>query len=190
MNSFAKCQEFERLSRKQLEPFLEAQSHEGRLVFTDKGRLSKELQKSYGDVFLNSSGSQKLFAVEIKSERSNKHGSFFLETWSNLSRFTLGWMFTLNADILLYHFYDDGLLYSIPFQELKDWAFRKRRIYSYQERPQSQHQQLNDTWGRCCSVDDVISEVRCNCYQLMNGEWCRDFTPQESNVTKQAEFTF
>lgn len=183
MNSFRKNQELERLSREQLMPFLLDVSENGQLAFTDKGRLAKELQSAYGDAILNLKGSEKVCAVEMKAEWKNDYKNFFLEYWSNRQWYTLGWMHKLNTDVLLYHFYEDGLLYSLPFQRLKSWAFgppspdstSPGRMYRFPLRKQKQHAQLNDTWGFCCKIDDVLREVKGNCYTRdSDGNWTRN----------------
>ena len=141
-----------------LMPFLEQKSFNGRFVLTSKGRLSKFLQKEIGDVVLNTS-LKNVASVEIKSEQENKYGNLFLETWSNRQRFTVGWMYTLNADFLFYYFIENRQLFICNFQALKKWAFIDSNIYKYTEKPQSKYTQLNDTWGRCVPINILKNEV-------------------------------
>jgi len=135
--------------------FLEQQSDSGRFVLTAKGRLSEKLQKSVGDAIANVNS--QVISVEFKNE-VKWTGNLFLETWSNRSRRTTGWMVKLDADILLYRFEDKRVLYSIPFQRLCRWAF-VGNIYRFPEKKQKKHDQLNDTWGRCVPVETVKREV-------------------------------
>lgn len=147
--------------------FLESQSHHGRFVLTNKGRVSEFLQKTVGDALFNCHEGN-IWAVEFKVEEANEHGNFYLETWSNLQWFTPGWLYKLQADILLYYFLRERELYSIPFAKLKRWAFGSRngtrrlspgRIYEFPEKPQSKREQLNDTWGRCVPISVIEREV-------------------------------
>jgi hypothetical protein len=139
---------------------------EGRFVVTEKGNLSKFLQKSVGDVLLNSD-EKTVWAIEIKNEETKRHGNLFLETWSNCKWFTPGWMFTLQCDLLFYYFQDVRELYVIPFENLRDWAFRqpsvsahRGRLFDFPEKCQVKREQLNDTWGRCVPIDTIENEVK------------------------------
>jgi hypothetical protein len=139
-------------------PFLEQCCYEGRFVITDKGRISEFLQKSVGDIIFNCQN-QKVWSIEVKTEQENKTGNLYLETWSNLSRYTPGWMVTLNADILWYFFQKERLLYSVDFGKLKKWSFVQKRIYQFPEKKQNSYVQKNDTWGRCVPIMVLKKEV-------------------------------
>ena len=135
MNAFLNAQQVEADAMKDILPFLADQSDDGRFVLTNKGRLSRELQKRYGDAASQHNGD--IVFVEMKAEEDCKYGNLFLETWSNRRRFTLGWMYTLNADVLLYYFLDERCMYSINFTSLRKWAFHEGRIYHYPEKVQN-----------------------------------------------------
>lgn len=167
MNSFKSCQEIEKRALPDLIPFLMRYCYEGRFVLTDKGALSKEIQKMAGDALLNGSEGT-LWTVDWKVEEENKYGNFFLETWSNLRHgfYTVGWMFTLQTDRLLYYFLKEKMLYSIPFLRLKTWAFVDRQIYKYPELLQGKHVQLNKTYGRCVPIEVIRKEVTFKEYDL------------------------
>lgn len=162
MNAFELASRVEAEGVGRIVEFLREQSDRGHFVLTAKGRLARDLQLRVGDAMVNRDGD--IFGVEFKIERADKHGNFFLETWSNRSRFNRGWLDHLDTDVLLYFFMEDGKLYSIPFQRLKKWAFgdsqRDGRIYDFPERKQSKYRQMNDTWGRCVPIKVVIQEVR------------------------------
>ena len=163
--------------------FLDQQSGTGRVVLTDKGRLSKFLQETVGDAVFNCR-SGKLWSVEFKIERKHT-GNLFLETWSNLDRRNPGWMVKLDADILLYYFLDVPVLYAVNFQRLCKWAFGDSdewtdgrqpsqspgRIYTYPERRQNKYNQLNDTWGRCVNVDVLRRDVGMREYRRIGTGW-------------------
>jgi hypothetical protein len=141
-----------------LRPFIEQRAWNGKYVCLTKGPLAKDLQRSVGDIVF-SADADTFFSIEVKAEETCRHGNFFLETWSNRKRFTRGWMDHLNADLLLYHFIDEDLLYRIPFGQLRDWAFVKGRIYAFDEKPQRKREQLNDTWGRCVPIQVLSDEL-------------------------------
>lgn len=172
-SSFDAAREIERRSVEILEPLLERQSG-GRFVFTDKGRLAKEIQAKYGDVLMQSlKEGGALKALELKAERE-KTGNFFLELFSNGSRYKLGWMWSNEADLLLYHFLDADELYIIDMPRLKRWFWfgetwvckngvaRRERgpvvtpgFSSYRCVPQRRFEQRNDTWGVLADIHAV-----------------------------------
>jgi len=171
-SAFDETRKVEAEALKELIPFLRERAFEGRFVVTDKGNLSRILQKTVGDVLFNCQ-KHKVWAVEIKSEVENKWNNFFLEIWSNLKRFTPGWMLTLQADILMYYFQKEKELYVMSLPKLKEWAFintskngERGRIWDFPEKQQSKYVQLNDTWGRCVPIPIIAEEVGFSLYKL------------------------
>lgn len=158
MNAFETTSNIERIALERLRPFIWQRAFNGQYVVTSKGPLAKELQKTAGDILFNSDA-ETVWSVEIKAELENKHGNFFLETWSNRERFTPGWMITLRSDLLFYYFLKSDELYIIPFRKLQKWAFQQSRIYSFPERKQAKYDQQNDTWGRCAPIAVVSREL-------------------------------
>jgi len=170
-NAFKEASKIEKLAIKDLTPFIKNRAVDGRFVFTNKGNIAKELQKTAGDVLFNCNQG-KIWAIEVKAELENKTGNFFLESWSNKHWFTPGWMFTLQADILLYYFVLDKMLYSIPFYKLRQWAFGTQKtsgnIFKFQEKKQKKYNQLNDTWGWCVPIALILKQVKgCSEYHLL-----------------------
>ena len=86
INAFNQARKIEAVGMQHLLPFFKEHSFEGRFVLTDKGPLARELQKMAGDVILTHHNGDTL-AIECKIEKSSDYGNFFLETWSNRSRF-------------------------------------------------------------------------------------------------------
>lgn len=165
LTAFQEARSVEAASWRDLEPFIRAKSYEGRFVVTEKGNLSEFLQRSVGDILFNSDEST-VWSIELKCEEEQKHDNFFLETWSNRSRYTPGWMFTLNCDFLFYYFRNTRTLYSIRFPLLREWAFvrsgtvsRTGRLWEYPEKRQTKYSQLNDTWGRCVPIAVIKQQV-------------------------------
>lgn len=138
--------------------FISIHSDEGRFVTTNKGPLSRMLQESIGDVILNQDGS--VYCVECKVEKKWT-GNLFIEVWSNRRQFNRGWLDKLNSDVLMYYFLDKKLLYTMPFQRLKKWAYggeNGENLYKYRIVQQKKYSQMNDTWGRIVPIADLASE--------------------------------
>lgn len=156
MSAFTEACEVETIAMRDVVPFIA--SHSQRFVLTNKGRMSEEIQKRYGDAIAETD--KGIHTIELKAERENKHGNLFLETWSNRRWFTLGWMFKVSGvDILLYYFLTERYMISVSLPKLRKWAFHEQRIYSFPERCQNKYSQMNDTWGRCVPIEVIRNEV-------------------------------
>jgi hypothetical protein len=150
-----------------LEPYLKLRAFDGRFVRTAKGPLSLELQKSVGDVLVNSTR-EHVTCIEVKAEEQHT-GNLFLERWSNRSRFTAGWFETLNTDLLWCHFLDADVVYELPFARLRQWMYwHERRGHPlanrFEHAKQQKYSQLNDTWGyivplRDLRADDLLRNI-------------------------------
>lgn len=168
-----------------LHPFLE--ETQGRYVVTDKGRLAPYLQSVVGDLIFNDRDGG-MWTVELKAD-ATAHPNLFLETWSNRNLDDLanrhvggrkpGWLLTLNADLLFYHFVNQDKLVVVSLPGLQRWAFcalsrnvsepmnargeRARlqgRLWDFREVKQKSYQQKNDTWGRPVPISILLSEVK------------------------------
>jgi len=164
--SFDDCRKIEARGWEDLKLFLKQYARNGQFVVTDKGDLSKFLQETIGDGLFNDYRDEKCWAFELKTEDENRHGNFFLEYWSNLSRFNPGWLFKLNTDLLFYQFLKERHLYCMSFPKLRHWAFRQTnrfgwpgRIFEFELKKQKRHIQLNDTWGFCVPITIIQAEV-------------------------------
>lgn len=177
-NAFDDARETEARGIGPIAEFLRQQSTQGRFVFTDKGPLALELQKSVGDALVNVEG-RRVLGVEFKVEDENKYNNFYLEMWSNRSRFTPGWMITNRADILLYMFLDKMELHTISMGSLKRWAFGSSgsktdagHIFDWPMKPQRKRDQKNDTWGFCVPIETIRQQVGIRTYQRdSDGQW-------------------
>lgn len=149
--------------------------YENRMVRTDKGRISLQLQQTVGDILYNADRLT-VMSIEVKTEQRASR-NLFLETWSNasseLERMREGWMLTLDADWLFYYFVETDTLCTVDFQKLKTWAFRTPRhdgslgrLFDYPEKAQKKHQQLNLTRGRCVPIAVLQAEVGLRLYTL------------------------
>lgn len=122
---------------------------------------SEFLQAVWGDYTIIKNGFP--YGIELKAEAQNRHGNFFLETWSNRAWFTLGWMYKLRGDSLFYYFIQDRELYTLSIPALQAWAFgtddSPGRIYAYPEKRQLKYEQKNDSWGRCVPIADLQKDL-------------------------------
>jgi len=154
-----------------LMPFL-FKTFNGRIVMTNKGRLSKFMQGNYGDVFVNDNKGNFL-AIEIKVEESST-GNLYLETWSNRAIFPFlsrGWLFKTDADWIFYYFLDTKILHIINLKKLKEWALKGNRLYDFPEKLQKKNKQLNKTYGVVVPVRILKNEMKSGYrQQSLNGD--------------------
>jgi hypothetical protein len=119
------------------------------------------LQKYAGDLLIPTPSGAEF--IELKAEAEDKHGNLFLETWSNRSCFTPGWMITSKADWLWYYFVKERKLIHMKLTELKQWAFGGNEdqgaIYFFEERKQNKYNQRNDTWGRIVPYSHLATAI-------------------------------
>lgn len=184
MNSFDQCSTVAAKSLAMLHPFLE--ETQGRYVVTDKGRLAPYLQSVVGDLIFNDRAGR-MWTVELKAD-ATALTNVFLETWSNRNLDDLGnrhavgrkpgWLLTLNADLLFYHFINQDKLLVANLPALQRWAFcapsrnmsepingrgdRVRlqgRLWDFREVRQAAYEQKNDTRGRPVPVPILLNEV-------------------------------
>ena len=160
MSSFHDCRKLENKSIEILKPFL-SEVFEGSLALTSGSRLAIDLQKLCGDAIGEHNG--KMVAVEFKAEEKVSN-NLFIETWSNKSRHTTGWIYNLQSDYLVYHFVSVGKVYVCPMKRLKEFCFdhisgltkTPGRLNDYPEKRQRKHSQANDTWGRLIPIHDLL----------------------------------
>jgi len=159
MSTFIEAQGIEAEALFDLIPFIERRYSPEGIVKTNS---QLHVQKYKGDAIILTVAGGKF--VELKAEKENIYGNLFIETWSNRSRFTQGWIFTTQADWLWYYFVSNKQLYHVVFQELKKWCFgiesNQGRIWDFPEKQQNKYSQLNDTWGRCIPIQVLKQEVK------------------------------
>lgn len=171
MNSFDDAKLVEQKSLKILRPFIEQRSYHGQYVIVNDGPLARELQAVGFDIIMQTSPGS-FTTIDIKAENENKHDNFYVESWSNKSRWRRGWFFTIKAELLFYHFVEDYKLYVIEVEKLRRWAFSSEapdepsRIYRYPERDQKKRMQKNDTWGFCVPILHLERAKLANCIDL------------------------
>ncbi len=151
-------------------PYLEQRAYRSRLVSTAKSPLSRTLQQTLGDFFMNTDA-ETMRSLEIKVER-HWTGDRFLKTWSNLNLedrdshyergSTPGWLVTSRADLLLTYFLDTDDLVTVPLLRLKRRAFGSALqggAYAWPEKRQGPYAQANDSWGHCVPVEHLEREA-------------------------------
>lgn len=190
MNTFERCNLLAVRSQAELLPFLEQRGN--RWILTDKGRLGEFLQKTVGDVVLNDQAGR-MWTVEMKAE-GRFTGNLFLEIWSNFNFRDYGsyvgfgprpgWLLTMSADILFYHFPNEDRLFTMSLPALQRWAFchqsanlsepdargkRSRlsgRVFDFRQVEQSAHQQKNQTVGAIVPIDVLKREMKVSEYRV------------------------
>lgn len=183
MNAFNRCNMFAARSLEHLRPFL--LETQGRYVLTDKGRLSKIFQATFGDLIFNSRDGG-MYTVELKAE-SRWTGNLFLEIWSNFNFSERdsylnhgpkpGWLMTLNADLLFYHFPNQDRLVIMSLPALQQWAFCRPsrnmsepdshgerhqlsgRVFDFRQATQASHVQRNTTVGALVPISMLAKEL-------------------------------
>lgn len=183
MNAFDKCSLLAARSLRELEPFL--RETQGRYVLTDKGRLSRVFQETFGDLIFNTQDGV-MHTVELKAD-GTQYTNLWLEIWSNFNLADRasyaalgpnpGWLLKLNADLLFYHFVNQDRVVIMRLDALQRWAFchpsknlsepdysgeRLRlsgRVFDFRQVKQSATQQRNTTVGAPVPLDVLMAEM-------------------------------
>lgn len=163
MNVFDKCQKIEYQGYLLLQPYLKANFDEYVYVNTEeRNELVLAFQQNFGDLIAKRNN--RIYFIDIKTEIDNKYGNLFLETWSNKQRNTPGWFMPdrgVKADFVYYLFLEQRKLYILDLPKTREWAFDHNHINEYSEKRQKKYDQLNDTWGRCVPIRDLLNETPC-----------------------------
>ncbi len=159
MSAFDEAREVEREGWLQVESWVRSAT-DGRYAAHFEDRA---VQRAGYDLTAFLCGADK--RVELKCERADRWGNFFLETWSNkaFGRARDGWMMTCTADVLLYYFLDPGDLYVIDHRRLWAWFFGEPPVppnwWRYEEKPQQRFSQPNKTFGCPVPIGDIAEQV-------------------------------
>jgi hypothetical protein len=163
MNSFQECQKIENQGYELIKPYLNNNFDECVYVNTsERNELVLAFQQNFGDLIVKKNGT--IYFIDIKTENEDKYGNFFLETWSNKKRNTPGWFVPeigVKADFVYYIFLGSKILYILDLPKLRKWAFEDNNIERYPEKMQKKYDQLNDTWGRCVKISDIVKDLQC-----------------------------
>jgi hypothetical protein len=168
MNSFIACQKIENMGYELVKPYLRTQFDEFVYVNTEeRNELVLAFQQNFGDLIVKKG--KAIYFIDIKTENEDKYGNLFLETWSNKKRNTPGWFVPdvgVKADFVYYIFLKQKILYVLDLPKLRKWAFNDKNLERYPEKMQNKYDQLNDTWGRCVKINDLIKELPCPVVKL------------------------
>ncbi len=168
MNSFQECQKVEEMGYELIKPFLKKNYDEYVYVNTaERNELILAFQQNFGDLIVKKK--KAIYFIDLKTENEDKYGNLFLETWSNKKRNTPGWFppeVGVKADFVYYIFLKQKVLYILDLPKLRKWAFEDGNITNYSEKKQSKYIQLNDTWGRCVKIADLIKAGQCRVVKL------------------------
>jgi hypothetical protein len=167
MNAFVQASLVEQQALDALMPIIRQRSEDGRFVLIQRGPRAQELQRTVGDFILTREDKSEVCTVELKAEQKY-YKNLFLESWSNLSRLTRGWMHSLQSEVLWYYRLATKHLYVADVATLKQWAFTTQpqeavwlrgRVHDFPERRQAEYEQYNDTWGWCVPIGVLAKEA-------------------------------
>jgi hypothetical protein len=153
-----------------VKPYLREHFDEFVYVNTEeRSELMLAFQQNFGDLIVKQG--KKLYFIDIKTENEDKYGNLFLETWSNKKRQTAGWFVPaeqggVKADFVYYIFLKQRTLYILDLPKVREWAFARKSLERYPEKMQNKYDQLNDTWGRCVKISDLMKEKQCIMVEL------------------------
>lgn len=133
-----------------LKPWLEAWSSGAPLR-----KLEGAEEQKRGDFVVTTKTGVEL-SVDLKIVEQS-YDRFFFETWSNKQVFTEGWLWTSQADRIVWLYLSSGDLFVLDLPALRLWAAGS--IEAYDEVQQTKCEQLNDSWGRLVPRDIVRAEV-------------------------------
>lgn len=126
-------------------------------------RLGGMFQKHAGDRFANDRKGAFL-SIEYKTEKQNAHQNFFFEKWSNKKTKRPGWMYPeehralFQGDVLWYFFLLEGFMYSMDFQRLRGWFFKRGHYKRFPLKEQYKYAQHNTAEGWCIPIEYVCRE--------------------------------
>lgn len=152
MNSFEKCRAIEQESDKDVYKFLTERYDF--VIHTDSFKNNRTYQSLYGD-YLCVKTDEKHF-IEVKAEKQNKYNNFYLETWSNKPQ-NVGWFKKCKADVILYHFLDDNVIYLFDLGIAQQYIKDSEGVYA--EKPQSKYSQMNKAYGLCVPIADIMKHA-------------------------------
>lgn len=165
LNPFDAAQSVETAGQKIFLEYLDHSPYCLRYVVNKFNENRIELQKHYGDIFVNNSVGD-LILIDLKIEKVNKFGNFFLETYSNKETEGDGWFWYSGVDYIVYGFLDSCEFYIIPFKELCRWASENHRLENFKEKEQKKYKQYNDTWGRPVPIKVIMEELGAGVFKL------------------------
>ncbi len=170
--TFQTCLAIEVEGYQLIRPYLDRHCEEYVYINTSKRKdLYNLIQKNAGDLIFKVNG--EIYFADLKTEQSNRYGNFFLETWSNKSRNTPGWLdpkVGIQSDYLFYIFLEQKMMYSFNFPELRRWAYEQNNLKRFPEKCQKKYDQLNDTWGVCVPIEKLVREVKTRIVDLQKIE--------------------
>ncbi len=99
--------------------------------------------------------------VEVKGDRNDKSGNFFIETVSDTARNTVGAFLACQADWFFYYFVSPEILYCMPTEVTRDWFLKNLDRFPERETGSRRGKRTWQTLGRLVPIHTLISEVGC-----------------------------
>jgi hypothetical protein len=94
--------------------------------------------------------------VELKTEEFNLRGTMTIEDYSHKKIGRLGWGHTFEADILVFNFLDESVLYHYTGDGIRHWM-RHAPKAGVRYRLQQKHEQTNDTYNYHPNIFDMVA---------------------------------
>lgn len=179
------CVRVEVSSWPSLASWLELQSDCGQFAMLPQGKgVLADLQALVGDGLFVERGMPVRCEFKVEERWT---GNVFLETWSNRSRFKLGWLYLCQSDLLVFYFKDQAKLYACRTLDLKRWVFgvdEPGNRHRLREAKQRKTEQRNDTWGLLCPIRMLTDPdgIKIHKWSLEEGTWTRE-TPRLSRTS-------
>lgn len=175
MGALNKALSVETRGKKIIYDYLEFKNNSYAQIYDKFDGVCEKTMQKHGD-FIMFHKNGKMDWIEVKVEEENRHGNFFIETFSNKNissisnhyerASTPGWIYTSRAGWIFYYFINSDELFMLPLFELKKWLLGEDEtnighpvIDRYKEKSQDKYVQLNDTWGRCVPITDVLNQL-------------------------------
>jgi hypothetical protein len=182
----------EQVGRDLVRPLIESWIQPGCLWDTNSARQTALWQRFMGDYAGKTLGRDELVGIEVKTEQRYT-GNLFVESWSNKSHYRTrdGWIFTLNADVLVMVYLDVRAAMVMRLDKLKHWCLEEGNLYRFPEKlvhRSADGEQKNQTVGYPIPFVAILEPVGITCYRMNGGDtWgrCKLFDIELSNKEKR-----
>jgi len=118
--------------------------------------------------------------IEVKGDRNDKSGNFFLETVSNKARGTKGAFLACEADWFFYYFVHAQVLYCMPTNVTRAWFDANAGRFAERETGSRRDACTWQTLGRLVPIQTLLNEVGCvPSFRKASNGW--EFVPLEAS---------
>lgn len=122
-------------------------------------KLDVDLLYRYSD----SNGHQKECSIEIKGDKKDGTGNFFLEEESNCTKHTLGCILATRSTFLFYYFVNTGNLYIFRTKQLQQWFVKNKNRFELKQKTGTTSNDgkkvLYMSSGRTVPIKTLVNEI-------------------------------